>query len=398
MRSTLGSRGNVRTIIVCMLANNFTLGLMIGTFGALLASSEQALSVTRDTISFGMSAMTTMMGLSTLVMGGFVRRITPRIAIMAGVLASAAGFLGLGLTTNFAAAIAMWSLVGFGIALAALLGPVALAAEQFSGRSGKFLAVVNMPIMLFLGPWLVTIMLPTIGRSGVHLLMATALVPVALLVLLCVPSSSIDNQIEDRSAGEPSASAILGRSDFWLISLGIGLIASSGTAYTVHAIAFAQSEGMTSTSSALMMSVYMGAGLLGVPVFGWLADRMGAPATLALTGLIQCLCWAGLALLQTWAFLPIAAVLGAATTPLTTLHGAAMAQIFGSGGAGKAMGYSYVAKMPLMFVAPPALGYAYVQFADYRPALLAASACLVFAIVLLLVGNIRRVQQDTPPL
>jgi len=168
------------------------------------------------------------------------------------------------------------------------------------------------------------------------------------------------------------------------------VIAATGTAYTVHAIPFAQSRGMSVAASAIILSVYSGAGFAGVPLFGWLADRIGAPRALALSGLIQCICWVGLALAPTGSFLFFSAALGAATTPITTLHGAAMAQIFGVAGVSKAMGCSYAIKLPFLFVAAPTLGYAYVHMNDYRPAFLTVSMCLIIAIVVLISPSIIR--------
>lgn len=381
------SSGGLRTIIVCMLANNLTLGLVYGTFGALLSSNEEAFSVARDTISFGMSAVATTTGLSALVMGNVVRRITPRIAILIGTLSAAAAFMGLGLTTSITVALAMWALLGFSVALAALLGPVAIAAEFFPERSGKFLAMVNLPVVLFVSPWLVTAALPAIGRNGVYIAMALALLPISLLVLTTLPKGTGTTARSQSPRTGNQGQAMLSRADFWLITLGIAIIAGTGTAFTVHAIPYAQAEGLSIPASALMFSAYMGAGLLGVPFFGWLADRIGAPHALALSGLVQCLCWAGLSSLPAMAFLPLAALLGAATTPLTTLHGAAMAQIFGADRVGSAMGYSFAIKLPFLFIAAPAVGYVYVRFVDYRPALVAVSAILIVAVILLLVGG-----------
>lgn len=377
-------------VAACMLANNFTLGLVYGSFGALLVSNEQAFGVARDTISFGMSTVATTMGVSALVMGNLVRRLTPRISIAIGVAAVACALAGLGLTTNFAVALAMWALIGFGTAMAALLGPVALAAEYFPGRTGKMLAMVNMPVILFVGPWATTTILQALGREGTYLLMAGLLLPILIVVLRFLPGTAVAGESEKHTSTDIAAGAILKRPDFWLVSLGISLIACTGTAYMVHAIPFARSEEMAISTSALMMSIYSGAGLIGVPLFGWLADKIGAPRSLALSGMIQCLCWAGLALSPTTAFLFLSAMLGAATTPLTTLHGAAMAQLFGVNGVGKSMGYSFAIKLPFLFIASPAVGYAYVHMGDYRPAFLVVAISLIGAVVLLMIGSVAR--------
>lgn len=67
-----------------------------------------------------------------------------------------------------------------------------------------------------------------------------------------------------------------------------------------------------------------------------------------------------------------------------------MAQIFGANGVGKAMGYSFAIKLPFLFVAAPAVGYAYVMMTDYRPAFLIVAACLFAAIVILLASTMKR--------
>lgn len=390
MSNQLDTRSAAWLVLSCMLANNLTLGFAFGTYGALLLSNENAFGVERDTISFGMSALTTTLGLSALVMGNLVRRFTARISIAIGVAASALAFAGLGITDNFTIALAMWALLGFGAAMAAILGPLAIAAEYFPDRAGKTLALINLPVILFVSPWTITAILPMLGRTGVYLLLAALLVPVLFLVLRNRVGSASTDQVKMQNAQDVPVGSILKRTDFWLISIGIAFIASTGAAYTVHAIPFAQSEGLSVSTSALMLSVYSGAGLLGVPFFGWLADKIGAPKTLAISGSVQSICWAGLALAPNESFLFFSAALGAATTPLTTLHGAAMSQLFNANGAGKAMGYSFAIKLPFMFAASPAVGYAYVSMSKYGPAFLTVASCLVMSVVVLLIANMLR--------
>ena len=145
--------------------------------------NEQALGVARGTISFGMSAISTTLGLSALVMGNLVRRLTPRWSIAIGVVVTAIGFAGLSETSDFRLALALWALLGFGAALAAILGPVAIAAEHFPGKAGKVLGLINLPLVLFIAPWAVTEALHVLGRHGTYLLFAALLLPVLALVL-----------------------------------------------------------------------------------------------------------------------------------------------------------------------------------------------------------------------
>ena len=68
----------IRVVLTCMLANNVTFGLVYGSFGAFLASNEQAFGVGRATISFGMSAAATTLALSALVLGNYTNKLQPR--------------------------------------------------------------------------------------------------------------------------------------------------------------------------------------------------------------------------------------------------------------------------------------------------------------------------------
>lgn len=384
------NKPNRATVVVSLLANNFTLGMIYGSFSALLIANEQAFGVARDTISLGMSAVSTVMGLTALLMGGMVRKLTARVAIAIGVAATALALVGLAFATSLPIALIMWGLLGFGAALAAILGPVAIAAEFFPDRSGKILGLINLPVVLFFAPWVVAMILPALGREMTYLVLAAPLLPILFLVLRLPVAPVSHEDAAARAASAVPAREILGRSDFWLVTLGIAIIAATGTAFVVHAIPFAESRGMGVAASALILSVYMGAGFAGIPIFGWLADKMGAPRALMLSALIQCVSWAGFAVAPTATFLFLAAALGAATTPLTTLHGAAMAQIFGIGGVGRAMGISFAIKLPFLFVAAPAVGFAYVHLADYRPAFLIVAAFLLAAIGALTASSVKR--------
>jgi MFS family permease len=360
--------------------------LKFGSFGALLALNEQTFGAARDTIALGMSAFTTMMGLSALFMGGLVQKLTPRLALALGVFAACCAFLMLGLTSNLVVAFAMWGLLGFGTAMAAILAPVAIAAEHFPDRSGKILGLVNLPVILFVAPWAITQMLPALGRDGIYILMAGLLVPVLVLALSLPSTRSQQQQQHGHSSGGMPAKTMLARSDFWLITLGIALIAGTGVAFTVHGIPYAESRGLPKTTAALMLSIYMGAGLAGVPLFGWLADKLGPPTALAVSAALQCACWLGFVVVPSSSFLVIAAVLGLATTPLTTLHGAAMARLFGPASVGRAMGISFAVKLPFLFAISPAVAYVFVHLNDYRPAFLTVSASLLGALLILFAG------------
>jgi len=166
----------------------------------------------------------------------------------------------------------------------------------------------------------------------------------------------------------------------------------------VHGMPYAESRGMGPPTAALVMSAYSGAGLLGVPLFGWLADRIGGARALALSAAVQAMAWAALALVPVAGFIPLSAVLGIATTPLTTLHGAAMAQLFGAAGVSRAMGVSFAIKLPFLFAAAPLVGAVFVRTGDYRPAYLMVAVTLAAAVAILMAGQFAQRRESRPAL
>ncbi|MCW1385025.1 MFS transporter [Novosphingobium sp. KCTC 2891] len=362
------------------------MSLAFGSFGPLLAANEAHFGVDRTEISLGMSVLTTALGLSAIVGGGTMHRFRPSTVMIAGALANLVAYLGLMVSGAFPFALAMFALVGVGTTLTAILGPVTIVARLFPDRRGRVLSLVNLPLMMFVVPYMVARGLPVFGREYIYAAAAVAFA--VLLPLLCLLQSDGGS---DKQAGPTiddshviPAGEMFARLDFWLVALGIGLIAGTGTAFTVHSTAFAQSYGLDPASAAMLLSVYSGAGIAGTLVMGWLADRIGPRFALAIAGAIQAIGWALLASGATALFLPVAAMLGVVTVPLVTLHGAAMAAMFGSASVSRAMGVSYALKLPFLFGITPLVGWAYVHFGNYRIAL-AGSALALFLATLLFV-------------
>ena len=372
----------IRVVLTCMLANNVTFGLVYGSFGAFLASNEQAFGVGRATISFGMSAAATTLALSALVLGNYTNKLQPRRMIAGGLVFASAGFIGLGLTGTFQLAMLFWAMLGLGGALGAILCPVTLCARLFPGSTGKVIAAVNLPIMLFLGPWAVTEALPVLGRQGTYLLCAA----LPLLVLGIVRFIPDTDAITPGSSETIERGTIASRPEFWLLSLAVGLAAGAGTAFVTHGIAYAMSRGTDAMFAATMISAYSGTGIAGAVIFGWLADRIGAAHALCLSAVIQALCWAALALSPTTGFIVVSALLGVTNTPLNSLHGAAMAQLFGSSAVGRAMGYSYAIKLPFLFAISPLVGLMFVVTGDYTSPFLIVSCLMGGAAILALLS------------
>lgn len=367
MQSTTsnGERGaRIRTLLVCILAQNLAMGLAFGSFGALLAANEAHFGISRAMAAGGMSLIMLAIGLVSPFAGKLLAVVPVRTAMIGGTLLSLIGYAGLAFTQNYTLALIMYVLIGTGISLVAILGPLTLAVRWFDEGRGKMLALINLPLILFISPYLVALLLPEMGRF--NMLMAIAAMFALLLPLLFL----IVERPASAPAAAPMATATVAADNtadaaqvspmrsvpFWLLSLGIGIWSGVGSAFMVHMVPAGIERGLAPEVSAGMLSTYAGAGVLGTLIFGWIIDRVGPIPALMLGAMVQVACWLLILNVDVSLMFVVAAVLGVCTVPLVTLHGAAMGALFGSEVVSRATGQSYAVKLPFMFGFAPLVG------------------------------------------
>jgi MFS family permease len=372
-----------RVVLLCFLAQNCAMGLAFGSFGPLLASTEQQFGVSRALASAGMGVTMLAIGGLSPLLGSLLQRSSVRTWMIVGALLSAAGYAGLAVFHSFPLAVAMYALVGAGVCLLAILGPLVLVSRWFDDNRGKVLSLVNLPLMLFVTPYVIAEMLPRQGRFGVLVGMGAIfvlLIP-ALMLLVERPAGlkAPDKAGSEEPVAAESAASILRRPAFWLLSLGIGLVAGAGTGFVVHIVPFGVEKQMPLAAASGVLSVYAGAGILGTLLFGWIADRAGPAAALIISAGCQAFLWWALVQTDGPALYLAAALLGVCVVPLVTLHGAALSAMFGAASVGRAMGFSYSIKLPFIFVFAPAMGWMFQVLGTYRVSFLATAGLMAFA-------------------
>lgn len=234
-------------VLLCLLAQNCVMGFAFGSFGPLLASTEQDFGVSRALATAGMSLITLALGGLSPVLGGWMERVSVRTGMAGGALLSAIGYVGLACAGSFAVALGMYGLIGIGVCLTAILGPLILISRWFDKNRGKVLSIVNLPILLFLTPYIVAKLLPHYGRAGLLSAMGAICALLALLLLRLVEPAPVAAQ--QAQPGVPAAqcasgASLLKRPAFWLLSLGIGIMAGAGTGFVVHIVPFGMSRQM----------------------------------------------------------------------------------------------------------------------------------------------------------
>ncbi|HDS1738653.1 MFS transporter [Pseudomonas putida] len=381
-----------QVVVLCALAQNCTMGFAFGSFGPLLSSTEEHFGVSRSIATMGMSITMLAIGALSPFLGNLLQHIAVRTGMMLGLLLSAAGYWGLALTNSFGIAIVMFGLIGIGTCLAAILGPLTLVSRWFKSNRGRMLSLINLPIMMLLTPYFIAALLPEFGRLVMLAGLGSICLVLALLMLLLIehPPVSIHPNTQGTEQGTMSAesmSSIFRRPAFWLLSLGIGIMAGSGTGFVVHIVPFGISKDLTLQGAAGLLSVYAAAGIAGTLLFGWLCDRIGPPAALVLSASSQAVLWWGFLHVDGVSLYGLAAALGVCIVPLVMLHGAAISQMFDAASVSRAMGYSYSIKLPFIFGFAPGMGLLFERFGNYDlpfllTAILLAAAGLSFYLML----------------
>jgi MFS family permease len=377
-----------KLVLLCFLAQNLAMGLAYGSFGPLLASTEQHFGITRTVATTGISLITLAIGGLSPLLGGLMQRVPVRSAMIGGALLSALGYWGLAVLPSFPLALLMYGLIGTGVSLTAILGPLTLINRWFTDGRAKLLGIVNLPIVLFATPFLVAELLPVVGRLTILGAMGTIFLVLIPLLLLIEenPSREVPRGSGAAPVAQPASTErllstreLLSSPPFWLLSLAIGVMAGSGTAFVVHIVPFGMERDMTLQSASGLLSTYAGAGIIGTLLFGTIADRIGPPSALVLTTFCQALLWWGLLHVTGAPLYLLAGLLGICVVPLTTLHGAALSELVGPANISRAMGVSYAIKLPFIFTFAPFVSFLFDRAGGYRVPFLVTSATLVVA-------------------
>lgn len=381
-------------VLLAFLAQNCAMGLAFGSFGPLLASTELHFGVTRAVAATGMSALMLAVGLLSPLVGSMLQHMRVRTVLIVGAIVSAVGYIGLALSTSFAVALAMFVLVGAGVCLLGIIAPLTLIARWFETARARALSFVNLPILLFVTPYLIAKFLPAYGRTSV--LLGIGLLFLILIPLLCLV---VDNpeQLGQKPWGNAGGDALAGvatlksaksplaardimfNARFWLISLGIGIMAGSGSAYVVHIIPFGVERHMSLQQASILLSIHAGSGIFGTLFFGWFADRAGSAVALVISTFFQVVIWWGLLQVSGPAIYVLAAIMGICVGPITTLHGAAISALFGAENVGRVMGLSYLIKLPFLFGFAPLVGLLFDETGYYRLPFVLTSISLAIA-------------------
>ncbi|MCK9564181.1 MAG: MFS transporter, partial [Bacteroidales bacterium] len=335
--SSLWDLPRVRIIALCFIVQNCGMGLVMGSFGPLVKFNEVHFDISRTMAAAGMSMITLSIGVLSPFAGIFLQKYPARFLLAGALCVTGLAYIGIAGTQTYSVAMLLYLVAGAGVCLASILGPVTIISRWFVSNRAKVLSIVNLPLFLFLTPFVIGMVAPSLGRFNTLVGIGVVLIllsPLALLIADRPPTQAGDAGGASKGRADPkqlmSNRDIFTDFRFWVISVAIGVIAGSGTAYVVHIVPHGLEIGMSLQTATLLLSLYSVAGIVGTLLFGWVADKIGAIPSLIMTGLVQAVCWSLIAYNTGMVLLAVSALFGMCLLPLITLHGEALTRLYGA--------------------------------------------------------------------
>ena len=383
------AKGAWRMVAVGSIAQNFSVGLGISSFGVAMLAIEQEFHTSRTLAAAGASLMLLVSGVCAPLATRMMELLSIRTTMIIGVLIGSVGYAALAMAPNISFFLVAYAvLVGGGFLLGGALPASILVSNWFPTNNGRAIGVMMIPLGAMLVPLACMPILENLGLRALYWIIAAVnllLLPLLLLVRESPPAPDAPTGRED--AGTESADAgprMMGpieglcRPEFWLVITAISILDGSGMIKVSHLVALAAERGVALSEATLLLSVSGAAGAVGSLFFGWLADRIGGAAALLVNGLIHAATWAIFFLEPGMPLLTVDAMaMGVAGAGAYSAMIVALTNLFGTRNLTRTLGLASIFGTLPTILAPPIAGMLHDAFGSYTLLLhLVILACL----------------------
>ena len=289
---------SVLQIIICLIAVVMGSVALI-SFGVYAPHLVQAFDAPVATISLAASITLLVTGIASPVVGRLLDIRTIRSVFIVGGILLSGGLSGISFSTNIPQFLLCYAIMGMAVAI---FGPVAAVKHMtvwFPHHLGLATALVCLPLGAILYPPLTNWLIESFGwRESFQIYAIAALVVTGLVLLI---KSTPDKQTSAggiaSSSEEASPKAALSSKEvykpllksgmFWFAILAFCCFIAAQLSALTHFVVVAQSKGLTVNDGVLFLTVMGIASLIGGPLSGVIADRLGPRAGYILIGVIQ---------------------------------------------------------------------------------------------------------------
>ena len=284
-------------IVVCLIA--VVMGTVVTlSFGVYVPYFVEAFDAPVGAISIAASIALFMMGIASPVVGRMLDSRTVRSIFVTGALILVTGCLALSFSANVTHLYSCYLVMGITVAV---LGPVAAIKHMtvwFPQNLGLATALVCLPLGAIFYPPLTNWLIELLGwRQSFQVYAATALLVAGLVLLIKAARGSQASSEDQASSSQETTTAalssrevyapLLRSSMFWFAILAFCCFMSAQLSAMTHLVVVAQSKGMTIDDGVLFLTVMGIASLVGGPLSGVIADKLGPRTGYILVGLLQ---------------------------------------------------------------------------------------------------------------
>ncbi len=383
----------------------FTIGLSASSNGILLPHLADTLADgSRGSISIAFSISTFVGALISPWVGRYADNHSPRRVILVGAILIALSYIGIATSqTLWQFYAAKGVIFGLGIAMA---GPVVrnlIVAHWFDRLRGRALgfAVLGASIAGVALPLILNELVDSFGwRATVFsfsIVVAAVLFPTVLVVMRDRPEDidevrdgrrhARNQDVDNKAAPTEQEKAwtwqeLVQSRAFWATGLIFGPMVCVYIAIMVHLFGHVIASGFSTESAAFVLTIVALFALIGKPIVGFLADFLGARATIWISLLFQ-----GAALVifavsgELWQFIFAAALHGLGYAALSPMRTFVLAENISVASLGASLGLLRWLEMPFAVSASPVAGFVYDATGSYSGAFLVFAGFIALAAI-----------------
>lgn len=406
-----------------VLAGSFVCGaLAIGfttyIFGMFVVPVTEEFGISRATANNGMIMFLLSMALVAPLTGQLLDRFSARtVMAIGGVCLGGALMLASRSESLWVMMVLIALPLTFGAAACGVLGANTVVVRWFHRRRGRALGILALCTSVggFLAQPLTALLIDAFGwRDALFLLGLIAMSLILLMTALLVrnhPSSEDTGHDQEFLTAEQSAGTsdakpkpertwtngeLFRNRNFWLLSIGIGLLFGIDQAVLVSQVPYFQDIGFDLRTTALLVSVKTISAVGGKLIVGYLADKVDLRLLFAYVAGCNALLMGIYILQPSFAVLiTFVALLGVAVGGVFPVWTTIMAWLFGARSYGTVMGLMMIIMQPFAVLALRFIGEVHDRTGSYIPAFATFIALVITAIVLIWMVQLER-QNDKP--
>lgn len=372
-----------RIIAFCGISQFMAMGFSIYLLGLYIEPMSTAFNVSPGLIGSGMGLFYLVISLVGPLVGVWVDRGYMRRVIMSGAVLFSLSFVAMAFATSvLQVALACLLLLAPGVCMVGVIPCAAMLVNWFERRQGFALGIAALGISCggFFAPPLAAFLIRQLGWQQSMLVFAAiiALVLLPLAWALVVSKPAELNQHPDGVAPALSAAQVASavpqsalkdlmvQKTFWNLTLAVGFLSLCSILLITYIVPMARERGVSMEMSALLVSAYAGASLVGKFLLGWLGDKFDKRGVfifiqwLAIGGWLPMLLWGNVPALMLSVIL-----VGLAVGGMTPMWSSLIAYYFGAGAFGRVKGAMTLAMLVCTVVPGPLGGMIYNYYDSY---------------------------------